>query len=425
MDLFFSCSWPIEWCIHDQFHFQSWRNEKECLQHGSQNLDDFKSLSKIRIYNQRQRHSKLVLPAVFIWLCAHCFGVASAQNDVSNPPPPAPRCSLALLEAVKSGDRAQVQLSLALNESVYCVNDMRETPLHIAAENGQREVALDLLAAGVFMSADNLGRGPLHLAAGSGHIEVATLLLQANAYIELKDAALRTPLHHAARFGHLNVVKLLLEDGAFIDAPDGVGRIPLHYTCRSDTLLNTTKFLIERGSNFEAEDLIGFRPLHYSCTQNQLYTSRHLLVTGSDTYAMDKAGWNPMIHAASQGFYELTDELVVWTNKPKKYPQPTGEFFVKQDIINTTTMGMPSIVFIILVACCASACVVAPSRVIVKRYQRVETPYVVNTEDEEHEAFMDNLIFFVGEAKGAQAQVIQEWNRLPIAAIADLHRVKG
>lgn len=63
-----------------------------------------------------------------------------------------------------------------------------ETPLHLAAGNGQMATALQLLQAGAMMSLDNMGRAPLHFAAAAGHLSTAELLLDAKAGVQVAIA---------------------------------------------------------------------------------------------------------------------------------------------------------------------------------------------------------------------------------------------
>lgn len=353
-------------------------------------------------------------------LAAFVFGSDQAAGQAGDITP----CSAAILAAARLGDRDQLRLSLELGESPLCRGDRERTPLHLAAQNGQVEISLMLLAAGAIMSIDEMGRAPLHLAAQAGHLKEVDLLLEARGYFELPDATWRTPLHHAARSGHTPVLRRLLDVGAMIDAADGELRTALHYTSISDDLFNSTLLLIGRGSDIEREDTVGFRPLHFACNFNQPETAMHLMNLGADMYAMDKAGWNALVHAAANGFAPLVESLVVNANKPRLYAQPDPNMFVKQDS-SATILGMPGIVFVIILLFTVGMAIGIPGYFFVKRFARLSKEYVVENADEEADELIFETFSYLRQAKEEMIKVCEEWDRVNVAAINDLHRVKA
>ena len=76
------------------------------------------------------------------------------------------------------------------------------------------------------------GWHPLHVAAFDGNIEIATWLINDGAYINAVDVYGRTPLHYARRrkYGKKNdnVARLLIENGATDFSPTDIkGRTPV------------------------------------------------------------------------------------------------------------------------------------------------------------------------------------------------------
>ena len=95
---------------------------------------------------------------------------------------------------------------------------MGETPLHLAAKWGHKEVVALLLANQAEVNAQTeSGETPLHYAAENGEKEVAALLLASQAEVNAMDIHGQTPFHLSARW-EPEVVELLRQRGGH-DAP--------------------------------------------------------------------------------------------------------------------------------------------------------------------------------------------------------------
>jgi ankyrin repeat protein len=68
---------------------------------------------------------------------------------------------------------------------------------------------------------------PLHIAASLGQREVAEVLLANGADVSARDSYFSTPLHRAALFGRNDVVELLIMWDADVNARDEDGQTPL------------------------------------------------------------------------------------------------------------------------------------------------------------------------------------------------------
>lgn len=91
-------------------------------------------------------------------------------------------------------------------------NDKDESPLMIAAINGQVDISQKLIARGG--DVNKTGWTPLHYAATRSHLEVIRLLLDNYAYIDAESPNKTTPLMMAASYGSTETVQLLLDEGA-------------------------------------------------------------------------------------------------------------------------------------------------------------------------------------------------------------------
>ena len=118
----------------------------------------------------------------------------------------------------------------------------QQSALHLALAHGSLAgragaatacVQLLLQAGASFEVTDDLKRTPLHVAAALGLIDALQLLLQADSEEPRKalhalDRALATPLHTACRAGHAVCVDALLRAGAQLGCCDRYGRNELH-----------------------------------------------------------------------------------------------------------------------------------------------------------------------------------------------------
>ena len=92
------------------------------------------------------------------------------------------------------------------------LNRSGESPLMLAALNGQLEIVAKLVKKGA--DVNKTGWTPLHYAATNGHVEVIKLLLENHAYIDAESPNGSTPLMMASMYGSPQAVKLLIDEGA-------------------------------------------------------------------------------------------------------------------------------------------------------------------------------------------------------------------
>ncbi len=110
------------------------------------------------------------------------------------------------------------------------------TPLHLAAERGDHELAMSLLKAGADPAAvTRIGRyTPLHVAAKGGHHLVVRALVDARADVSALTTTGAAPLHFAAASGSSETVKILLEHGADVNVREPQwGQTPLMFAAAS------------------------------------------------------------------------------------------------------------------------------------------------------------------------------------------------
>ena len=111
---------------------------------------------------------------------------------------------------------------LAWNSSGLC------DPIHEAAEQGDLATVTALVSATprLIGAKDEAGETPLHLAARAGHKEIVEFLLTRKADVNVRDNDGDTPLHLAARMGEKDVAELLLARKADVNSRDDGGYTP-------------------------------------------------------------------------------------------------------------------------------------------------------------------------------------------------------
>ena len=91
--------------------------------------------------------------------------------------------------------------------------------IHDAVKNGEIEKVIVLINKDpeLVCSRDDRNETPLHIAAANGQFGIAELLLASHADPNAIDNTQDTPLHDAAYYNHEDIVKLLIEKGAKVN----------------------------------------------------------------------------------------------------------------------------------------------------------------------------------------------------------------
>ncbi|CAM9228794.1 unnamed protein product, partial [Laminaria digitata] len=220
------------------------------------------------------------------------------------------------------------------------------TPLHWAAEQGHRIVALALLRSGACVDPRSQRKAtPIMLAASRGHAEVVGVLLQYHAGESDCSSLNRhrrgiehwrsTALHCAAAGGHVRVVELLLDAGFDRGQHDGAGLTPAEISARQShstsaaitrlllptsdmggklvhDYVNTTMLdvamvsgLVKGGAFLDWRNGSGGTPLHRAVQFRHATILRILLQAGADPNIHDHGGASPLQVVATTGYGEV------------------------------------------------------------------------------------------------------------------------
>jgi ankyrin repeat protein len=192
------------------------------------------------------RRRTVFLPLIFFTLLFsnHVFSAVNPVHPVkagklnSN--------SILLLTAAQNGDTESVWRLVAEKVDIEVRDDYGRTALHVAAENGQLEIAAMLIESGADIEARTyvalrlyFSWAPLMVAANWGQKSIAELLISAGADMNANDAGYTDTsqaLLIAAWQGHTGVLELLIVKGADINSTSPNRLItPLHWAARRGT----------------------------------------------------------------------------------------------------------------------------------------------------------------------------------------------
>jgi ankyrin repeat protein/L-ascorbate metabolism protein UlaG (beta-lactamase superfamily) len=156
---------------------------------------------------------------------------------------------------------------------------------------------------------DDLGQSPLHLAAEGGRKDVVDLLISRGADIKAVARDGRNLLHCAAAGGLVDLMDRLLKDGFRVDGPDRYGRTPLlkASSAGSDA---AAEFLLSRGANVMSRDYYDTTPLHEAAFSRNLRLLDILVKHGADLNAVNREGSTPLLYVSQAGRAEVIDWLL-------------------------------------------------------------------------------------------------------------------
>ena len=158
-----------------------------------------------------------------------------------------------LWEASRLGVLAVVRQILAGASGGQAVNaqdDIGNTALHYAANEGKLDVAKELINKGANVNAKGSGNDwtPLHSAVYGAHKDLVKLLLDEKANPNAATTTQWTAMHSAASEGQVPIIGLLLDAGANINAANFSGKTPI-YLAAAGEHTSAVKFLLEKGAD--------------------------------------------------------------------------------------------------------------------------------------------------------------------------------
>jgi cytohesin len=310
---------------------------------------------------------------VLIAFCSFATVLSSCDNQPNSP---------SLSDAIAADDYADVKRHLqnqTITDFDAVNNDSGETPLTLAARDGQYETVKLLLEEGANVDARNLdGDTPLVLASAIGHIEVVQLLLENNADPRAKDGDGLLPnaaLFAAMEYGNVEIAEMLLAlhtdyskkqkeiliEGTYrkslanlvdiLRQPE-VYSVPLEQLLTPDTgkkLLeyigmledsialrdkydgaelsceSAISILLDSDGQIDASDDQGMTPLHHAAQGRAWGLAELLLDRGANPNVVDDYGSTPLHLATGDGVEVMIVEMLLEHNADVNARNELGE----------------------------------------------------------------------------------------------------
>lgn len=197
--------------------------------------------------------------------------------------------------------QGQVEIARLLLQSGADIDGFdrdESTPLHVAALHRKSEMVRFLLDQGADVNRrDKNGAYALSFAISGGDPTAIQMILDAGADLNHVSPQGGTLLPSACMRGLWDLVDLLLERGVDINQGDRNGTTPMHWVAYRDDAARVAEML-RRGAKASAADSNGMVPLHAAAERGALGTAKALLDAGADPNAANRLGMTPLMYAS-------------------------------------------------------------------------------------------------------------------------------
>jgi len=208
--------------------------------------------------------------------------------------------SISFFDAIKQGNRYEVERQLIVDPSLIHVRENGLSPILIAAYHQKPEIASFLADKTIVLT--------IFEAAATGKINHIIRLLArdpalVNAYAEDGFQALGL----ACFFGHYDTAEYLTKAGAAVNSParNELKAAPLH-SAAAGQHRKIVQMLLEHGANPNVREQDGFTPLHAAAQNGDVDTIRTLLLGGADLTLKSADGKTAMDIAMDAGHEKAT-----------------------------------------------------------------------------------------------------------------------
>ncbi|XP_023560558.1 kinase D-interacting substrate of 220 kDa isoform X2 [Octodon degus] len=189
-------------------------------------------------------------------------------------------------------------------------NECGQTPLMIAAEQGNLEIVKELIKNGANCNLEDLDNWTALISASKeGHMHIVEELLRCGVNLEHRDMGGWTALMWACYKGRTDVVELLLSHGANPSVTGLYSVYPIIWAAGRGHA-DIVHLLLQNGAKVNCSDKYGTTPLVWAARKGHLECVKHLLAMGAD---VDQEGANSMtalIVAVKGGYTQSVKEIL-------------------------------------------------------------------------------------------------------------------
>ncbi|XP_076021609.1 kinase D-interacting substrate of 220 kDa B [Genypterus blacodes] len=215
-----------------------------------------------------------------------------------------------LFSFVEEENLAAIKAHLDKFKDVDSRSDNGQTPLMVAAEQGNLEILQELIKRGASVNLDDVDCWTALISASKeGFIDVVKELLENNANLEHRDMGGWTALMWAAYKGRIAVAQMLLEKGANPNITGQYSVYPIIWAAGRGHA-EIVRLLLQHGAKVNCSDKYGTTPLIWAARKGHFDSVMHLLANGAD---VDQEGANSMtalIVGVKGGFTGVVKELL-------------------------------------------------------------------------------------------------------------------
>jgi len=223
--------------------------------------------------------------------------------------------SIPFFDAIKQGDRIEVERQLVDNPGLIHVRENDLSPIMIAAYHHQREIASFL--------ADKTVGLTIFEAAATGKINnILRLLARDPQLVNTYSSDGFQPLGLACTFGHFDVAEYLVKAGAPVNSTsrNELKAAPVQAAAAAG-YAKVVELLLKHGADPNVREQGGYTPLHAAAQNGDEPTIRALLYGGADLGIKSNDGKLPLDLALEAGHTEtarLLEEGITKRFKPKR-----------------------------------------------------------------------------------------------------------
>ncbi|XP_037098004.1 kinase D-interacting substrate of 220 kDa B isoform X2 [Syngnathus acus] len=215
-----------------------------------------------------------------------------------------------LFNYVEEENLAAIKAHLDKFRDVDSRSDNGQTPLMVAAEQGNLEIVQELIRRGANINFDDVDCWTALMSASKeGHIQIVGELLDNDANMEHRDMGGWTALMWAAYKGRTDVAELLLSKGANPNITGQYSVYPIIWAAGRGHA-EIVHLLLQHGAKVNCSDKYGTTPLIWAARKGHYDSVMHLLANGAD---VDQEGANSMtalIVAVKGGYTDVVKELL-------------------------------------------------------------------------------------------------------------------